>query len=208
MSQRLKKLANAGKQGKYRPTQPTQPDLAWDDEPADGGADDDAGGKKVAPVDRFREFDWHGEYSELCSRFPWRVAAYIAWASSPRKLRKPTTQQGLAEALGLKSDRTVRKWLEDEPTIAAEVRKLQASPLVNHRRDIYEALVSGALDVERGHQDRKLALELMGDYKAPKRPDDGQLNLFFNADDAATAEKEVEAFEQELGADEQQPDTA
>lgn len=203
MSQRLKRLANAGKQGNYRPNQPAQPDLAWDDEPADGGADDDAGGK-AAPGDRLREFDWYGEYEELCSKFKWRIAAYIAWASAPRKLRKPSTQQGFAEVIGLKTDRTIRKWLDDDPTILAEVKRLQASPLLNHRRDIYEALVTGALDVERGHQDRKLALELMGDYKAPKRPDDGQLNLFFNADDAAQAEKEAAEFEQELGATDEQ----
>lgn len=193
MLQRFKKLANAGKQGNYRLNAPKQPELAWDgDDPGAGG--DDAGGKGASGRAVLAELDWFAEYEELCEKFPWRVAAYIAWAASPWKYRKPKTQQLLAETLGLKTDRTIRKWVEDRPEILAEIKRVQASPLVVHRRDIYEALVSGALDVERGHQDRKLALELMGDYKAPKLPDGGQLSLGFNADDAAEAAQELDEW--------------
>lgn len=205
MSQRLKKLANAGKHGSYRPNAPAQPDLAWDGEGSTAG-DDDVGG--VSLLDGLREFDWFAEYEELSAKFSWRIAAYIAWSSSPRVYRKPRTQVDLAQLLGLKSDRTIRKWVEDKPEILAEIKRLQASPLVAHRRDIYDALVKGALDVERGHQDRKLALELMGDYKAPRLPDGGQLALGFTADDAAAAEKEIAEFEQELEVDEQPPGAA
>lgn len=195
MSQRLKKLANAGKHGNYRPNAPTQPDLAWDGDDAGGGGDD-ASGKGA--LDALREFDWFAEYEELSAKFSWRIAAYIAWASSPRKYRKPKTQLELAQLLGLKTDRTIRKWLEEKPEIVGEIKRIQASPLVTYRRDIYDALINGALDVEKGHQDRKLALELMGDYRAPKLPDSGQLGLDFNADDAAKAEEELQEFEESL----------
>src|SRR6266540_3548185 len=40
---------------------------------------------------------WLDDYLELYKGgWPWRVAAYIAWASTPRGSREPKTQEGLA----------------------------------------------------------------------------------------------------------------
>jgi len=139
-------------------------------------------------------FDWHAEYIELADRFTWRIAAYIAWVSSPRRGRKPVTQAELASLLGLRSDRTIRKWRAEQPEIEQEIIRLQASPLLNHRRDIYEALIDGALDVAYGHQDRKLALELLGDYR-PKGDVKVQMGFEFTADELAEADRQLAAWE-------------
>lgn len=55
---------------------------------------------------------WLEEYGELMrGGWPWRVAAYIAWASSPRIGREPRTQDELARFhLGLTSDRVIATW--------------------------------------------------------------------------------------------------
>lgn len=188
--QRLRRAQNVGA------TKPVkQADLAWDGEDSHSHDSSDDTESSAAGPAGLAGYDWHGEFVELEARFPWRVAAYIAWASSPRKLRRPAKQSDLASLLGLKTDRTIRKWIEDDPAILGEIKRLQASPIVTHRRDIYEALVQGALDIERGHQDRKLALELLGDYRA-KAPDalpPGE----FTADEAAQAERELRAFQQQ-----------
>ena len=140
------------------------------------------------------DYKWYSEYEELCQRYNWRIAAYIAWIASPRVGRRPATQMALAQALGLKSDRIIRKWREEQPEIEGEIKRLQASPLIEHRRDIYETLVKGALDVAYGHADRKLALEILGDYRG-KVDHNLQLSFEFTADEAAQAEAELRAFE-------------
>ena len=43
---------------------------------------------------------------------------------------------------------------------------MQATPLLRHRRDIFDALIVSATDPDpKSHPDRKLALEMLGDYK-------------------------------------------
>jgi hypothetical protein len=198
MSKRLKRLRNAGQQGNYKPSQPELPeDSHSDNVPEDSDSTESA-------RSALKHYDWHGEYEELCQRFNWRIAAYIAWMSSPRRLRKPKTQNDLAQAIGLKSDRMFTKWREAQPEIDAEVKKIQASPLLAYRRDIYDALVAGALDAEKGHQDRKLALELMGDYRA-KADNSPQLGFEFTADEAAEAEKAVEQWQREVQSNQSAP---
>ena len=45
------------------------------------------------------------------------------------------------------------------------VALLQAAPLFEYRGEIYKALVENAIQVDyKTHNDRKLALEMMGDY--------------------------------------------
>lgn len=111
---------------------------------------------------------WWQAYLELRAEgWDWRKAAYIAWASSPARGRWPETQEELADkVLGLKSDRTIRKWREKQPDIDNRIQELQVAPLMRHRRDVIEALVTSATDPDsRSHQDRKLFLEMTGDYK-------------------------------------------
>lgn len=110
---------------------------------------------------------WLDEYREMVKGgWPWRVAAYIAWASSPRVGREPKTQDELARIhLGLTSDRAISTWRKRNPAIDEVVRIMQAAPLFKHRAEIFTALVTVAVKPEyKSHNDRKLALELMGDY--------------------------------------------
>jgi len=110
---------------------------------------------------------WLDDYLELTKGgWPWRVAAYIAWASSPRAGREPKTQDELARFhLGLNSDRAVATWRRRNPAIDETVRIFQAGPLFKHRAEIFTALVAVAVKPEyKSHNDRKLAFELMGDH--------------------------------------------
>ena len=111
---------------------------------------------------------WRDEYLVLRTEgWDWRKAAYIAWASSPAKERWPANQELLASnVLGLKSDRTIRKWRENDATIDDRVALMQIEPMMKHRRDVIEALVRVAMVPHpKAHQDRKLFLEMTGDYK-------------------------------------------
>lgn len=110
---------------------------------------------------------WLEDYLEFVrGGWPWRVAAYIAWASSPKAAREPKTQDELARFhLGLTSDRAIATWRKRNPAIDEVVRMMQAGPLFKHRTEIFTALVAVAVKPEyKSHADRKLALELMGDY--------------------------------------------
>lgn len=120
-------------------------------------------------LDQLKQFDWWLDYLELVGRgWDWRKAVLIAWDASPMKNRQPATQEELAtQILGLGSDRVIAKWRKQHPEMNDEIAAMQAAPLLRHRRDIYDALVSSACDPDpKSHQDRKLALELMGDYKS------------------------------------------
>jgi hypothetical protein len=115
---------------------------------------------------------WIEEYNELVKGgWHWRVAAYIAWASSPKVAREPKTQDDLARIhLGLTSDRAISTWRKRNPAIDEVVRIMQAAPLFKHRAEIFTALVAVAVKPEyKSHNDRKLALELMGDYLPAKK---------------------------------------
>ncbi len=110
---------------------------------------------------------WVDDYLELCKGgWPWRVAAYIAWASTPKGSREPKTQDDLARNhLGLTSDRAINTWRRKNPAVDEMVRMMQSGPLFKHRAEIYTALVAVAVKPEyKSHNDRKLALELLGDY--------------------------------------------
>lgn len=118
--------------------------------------------------ERLGEFGWWQDYLALRQQgWDWRKAVFIAWAASPVNGRSPETQAELAtQVLGLRNDRTIRKWREKQPEIDHAIAACQAAPLLRHRRDIFDALVTSARDPDfRHHSDRKLALELLGDYK-------------------------------------------
>lgn len=131
-------------------------------------------GNRSAPSAQLAQFDWWREVQELMAEgWDWRKAVYMAWAASPVRARKPATQAELAvNVLGLRSDRTIRRWRESEPAMRERIAALQAAPLLKHRRDIYDALVEAAVDPDpKNHQDRKLALELLGDYQSRSKSD-------------------------------------
>ena len=112
--------------------------------------------------------EWWDDYLELSRRgWDWRKAVYIAWSAAPFVGRDPPTKGRLAvEVLGLASERVFSTWEKKHPEIQAEIAYMQAAPLLRHRRDIFDALATSASDPDpRNHPDRKLAFEMMGDYK-------------------------------------------
>lgn len=109
---------------------------------------------------------WLEDYLELhAGGWPWRVAAYMAWASTPKLAREPRTQDELARLyLGLSSDRAISTWRGKNPLIDQMIHKLQGSPLWKHRAEIITAMVAVAVKPDaKSHQDRKMALKMMGD---------------------------------------------
>jgi hypothetical protein len=115
--------------------------------------------------------DWRETYKILKQAgWPWRIAVYIAWMSSPRKNRWPKTQEELAtQVLGLTSDRVFTQWRQKYPTIEDVIATMQAAPLWAHRSDVINALVESASNPDhRSNPDRKVFLGMVGDY-TPKQ---------------------------------------
>ena len=118
-------------------------------------------------LDEKKSVRWMEEYQKLRDGgWDWRVAAYIAWASSPKLTRSPRTQAELAtDILGLTSDRAIMTWRKKNPVIDETVGVLQSASLWEHRAEVFEALVENARTPDyKTHNDRKLFLELTGDY--------------------------------------------
>lgn len=110
---------------------------------------------------------WLEDYWALLAEgWSWRQAVYLVWASQPKPTRQPKNQYELAtEVLGLTSDRAIRDWRQENPAMEARIARLTASVLSKSRAEIYAALVEAASDPDpRAHSDRRLALEMMGDY--------------------------------------------
>jgi hypothetical protein len=111
---------------------------------------------------------WWADYTHLRNEgYTWRIAAYIAWASSPLQHRWPATLKELAvTVLGLKSDKVIYKWRKVNPEIDTRVEAFRAEPLLRYRQDVLYALIDVASTHDPGsHPDRKLYLEMTGDYK-------------------------------------------
>jgi len=133
-----------------------------------GQAESRAAHERFRELDRIEGLSWWDDYVLLRREgWDWRKAVYIAWESSPRVNRWPGNQELLAtEVLGLRSDRTIRKWREKWPELDDRIAQLQAAPLMQHRRDVFDALVAMAgMADPRAHPDRKLFLEMTGDYR-------------------------------------------
>ena len=94
------------------------------------------------------------------------MAVYIAWEASPKAERNPKSIQELATSvLGLKGPRVIYTWRKKYATIDDTISIMQAAPLFEHRRDVIEAMVAVAKDPDyKGHQDRKMFFEMIGDY--------------------------------------------
>ena len=125
---------------------------------------------------------WWQDYLAIREAFPhfrnWRIYVYIAWAGQPAVARQPRSVQELAAHVLGCSDRAVRNWQAasygDKPDIAEAIAWVQASPLLRARREIYDALAASAVIIgPKGHNDRKLALEMLGDYRPKGESDPG-----------------------------------
>jgi hypothetical protein len=157
--------------------------------------------KNIDGVDTADGAQWMETFDELIAEgWKWKVAAYIAWASSPRIGRKPATQDELArDVLGLTSDRVIAKWRRNNPTIDRVISVLQAAPLLKYRADIFDALGWSASQKDhRSNPDRKLAAEMMHDYEPRARLD---------INDSRKAVDPVDMTEEELAKIEKQSGT-
>jgi hypothetical protein len=109
--------------------------------------------------------DWWADYTHLRNEgFTWRIAAYIAWASSPLQRRWPATLKELATTvLGLNSDKVIYKWRKMDTRIDAIVEKFRTEPLLRYKSDVLHALIDVASTHDpASHPDRKLYLEIVG----------------------------------------------
>lgn len=107
-----------------------------------------------------------------------RLAAYIAWATMPKKYRYPETQDKLAtEFLGLTSDRAIATWRKKYPEIDMMISELQAESMLEYRPGAFHALGTVASDPSyRANPDRRLFFEMTKDYtpRIKNEIDDGK----------------------------------
>ena len=120
--------------------------------------------------DEYQAVDMTEYWRLVGAGWRWRQAVFILWSAMPRDQRTPKTQAELAtEVLGLASDRVIREW-KGNPALDAEVAKVASGALMRHRPEIYRALVEAASNPSpRANSDRRLALEMLGDYQPKQR---------------------------------------
>lgn len=110
---------------------------------------------------------WINEYFMLRDKgWPFRQAAYIAWASMPSDKRMPKTQQELATMLGLSSDRAISTWRKKNHAILEAIALMQSAPLWEHRSDAFKNLIQGMNKSGADYKffnHLKLFLEVTGD---------------------------------------------
>jgi hypothetical protein len=106
-----------------------------------------------------------------------RIAAYVAWATMPKKYRWPDTQDKLAtEVLGLTSDRAIATWRKKFPEIDMMISELQAEAMLEYRPGAFHALGTVASDPSyRANPDRRLFFEMTKDY-TPRQKIEGDGN--------------------------------
>lgn len=104
--------------------------------------------------------------TKLVPRWDWRKALYIAWNCVPTSKRWPKHEVQLIELLGLANTATIRKWKASDPEIEQRIAAGPKKLLGDHIADVLEALVKVATQNDaKAHQDRKLFLEMTGQYK-------------------------------------------
>lgn len=118
---------------------------------------------------------WEALYRDLLEertpdgklRWDWRKALYIAWSCVPTGQRWPKYEYELAtDFLGLTNTRTIREWKLKDPEIEERIAAGPKRLLLGHVADVLEALVAVATQWDaKSHQDRKLFLEMTGQYK-------------------------------------------
>jgi len=113
--------------------------------------------------------EWGADYLTILDEgWYWRDAAYIAWKSLPKKLRKPETYGEFCDAVGISvrgmSERRKRKGLD-----VRAAKGVVARQLYDHIDDVMDALVTSASSSNyKAHADRRVFLEMVGAY-VPKQ---------------------------------------
>lgn len=115
----------------------------------------------------------------LADGFRWKQAVYIAWASHTPKARKesnlPSTPAKLALLLGSTARdpaNVFRQWrrrytADDGTPMDDYIDRVGARSILRHYRpEVLAAAVETAMMIGReGHADRKMVLEMTGDYR-------------------------------------------
>jgi hypothetical protein len=123
---------------------------------------------------------WADTYQQLLNaNIRPRIAAYIAWATMPKKYRYPVTQDELAtEVLGLTSDRAIATWRKKYPEIDMMISALQAEAMLEYRPGAFHALGTVASDASyRANPDRRLFFEMTKDYTPRQKIEEGGSNV-------------------------------
>jgi len=144
--------------------------------------------------------EWLADYLTLREQgWPWRVGCYIAWASSPKIGRWPETLQELAtDILGLTSPRVIYTWRRKYNSIDTVVMMMQSKPLWDHRKEVLTALVAVAIQPDyKSFNDRKLFLEITGDYTPKSQMQIGELGC--DVDLSQLSDADLERIAGELG---------
>ncbi len=107
---------------------------------------------------------WYEDYIFLRENgWPFRVAVYIAWASTPRSARWPKHLYELGDLLGV-SWRQIHKWRRKNPAIDETVAAMQAEYLMRHRADVIASLIRNASDDDyKNIPAKRLFFQLTGD---------------------------------------------
>jgi hypothetical protein len=119
---------------------------------------------------------WADVYQQLMNaNIRPRLAAYIAWATMPKKYRWPATQDELAQqVLGLTSDRAIATWRKKYPEIDMMISALQAEAMLEYRPGAFHALGTVASDpTYRANPDRRLFFEMSNDYTPRQKIEEG-----------------------------------
>jgi len=110
---------------------------------------------------------WTEMYHRLLQAgWRWRVAAYAAWASTPKDGRWPHTQQELAtQVLGLTSDRVIATWNKKFPMLQQVIGDLSSDDLMDARADVFRNLKTLAkLPDYKYVKYTQIYLEMIGAY--------------------------------------------
>jgi len=112
------------------------------------------------------DLSWGDQFAALIGEgWPWRKAAYIAWAALPATYRQPATLADFASIIGLKTTTAIRTWRTKNAAIDAAVAKLAMGALLESAPDVVAALTTSASDPSYKHApDRKVYLEIAGIY--------------------------------------------
>jgi hypothetical protein len=99
----------------------------------------------------------------------WRDAAYIAWKSIPQKYRRPETAYELDEMLGMAQGGMMKRRQRNPAIDQRAARAIVSGQLFDAVDGVIEALIESASNPNyKNHPDRKLALEMTGQY-TPKQ---------------------------------------
>lgn len=117
---------------------------------------------------------WLALYQELLAeqgtkatsdRWDWRKCLYVAWRCVPARARWPATLDELASFMGLRNTATIRHWRLKDGSIEERIKTLRVQLVDEHVSDLLQAALDCALGDEKGHQDRKMLLEIAGVYR-------------------------------------------